>query len=94
MLPAVAPNARIMRYGYQSQWFGKDAMRQRTSAVAQRLLLALRRKREVPVPVPDILSSLTSPGVSVSTANLYSALLRRAGRTKGERIVQFQYTRH
>lgn len=23
MLPAVVPHARIMRYGYQSQWFGK-----------------------------------------------------------------------
>jgi hypothetical protein len=48
MLPAVAPNARIMRYGYQSQWFGEGAMRQKASTVAQRLLLALRRKREVP----------------------------------------------
>lgn len=46
MLPAVAPNARIMRYGYQSQWFGEGAMRQKASTVAQRLLLALRRKRE------------------------------------------------
>ena len=47
MLPAVAPRARIMRYGYQSQWFGEGAMRQKASTVAQRLLLALRRKREV-----------------------------------------------
>jgi hypothetical protein len=47
MLPAVAPHARIMRYGYQSQWFGEGAMRQKVSAVAQRLLLALKRKRKV-----------------------------------------------
>jgi hypothetical protein len=47
MLPALAPNARIMRYGYQSHWFGKDAMRQRTSTVAQRLLSALKRERKV-----------------------------------------------
>jgi hypothetical protein len=47
MLPAVAPNARIMRYGYQSQWFGEGAMRQKASTVAQRLLLALKRKRKV-----------------------------------------------
>ncbi|OCK72845.1 hypothetical protein K432DRAFT_42667 [Lepidopterella palustris CBS 459.81] len=46
MLPALAPNARIMRYGYQSQWFGKDTMRQKVSTVAPRLLLALKRKRE------------------------------------------------
>jgi hypothetical protein len=47
MLPAAAPNARIMRYGYQSQWFGEGAMRQKVSTVAQRLLLTLRRKRQV-----------------------------------------------
>lgn len=47
MLPAAAPNARIMRYGYQSQWFGEGAVRQNVSTVAQRLLLALVRKRRV-----------------------------------------------
>jgi hypothetical protein len=47
MLPAIAPCARIMRYGYQSQWFGEGAMRQKASTVAQRLLLALRRRRGV-----------------------------------------------
>lgn len=46
MLPTVAPQARIMRYGYQSQWFGEGAMRQKVSAVAQRLLLALGMERE------------------------------------------------
>jgi hypothetical protein len=55
MLPAAAPNACIMRYGYQSQWFGKEAMRQKTSAVAQRLLLALQRKRKVSYLSLDIL---------------------------------------
>jgi hypothetical protein len=50
MLPAVAPHALIMRYGYQSQWFGEGAMRQKASTVAQRLLLALKRKREVQAP--------------------------------------------
>lgn len=47
MLPAVAPNARIMRYGYESDWFGEGAVRQKTSTVAQRMLLALKRKRKV-----------------------------------------------
>lgn len=46
MLLAIAPYARIMRYGYQSQWFGEGAIRQNASTVAQRLLLALRRKRK------------------------------------------------
>lgn len=48
MLPAVAPNARVMRYGYESQWFGKEAMQQSASTVANRLLRALKRKRKVP----------------------------------------------
>jgi hypothetical protein len=47
MLPAVAPNARIMRYGYQSQWFGDEMMHQSVSSVAERLLINLKRKRKV-----------------------------------------------
>jgi hypothetical protein len=47
MLPAVAPNARILRYGYQSQWFGKEMMQQSVSTVAKRLLRALKRTRKV-----------------------------------------------
>jgi len=47
MLPAVVPDARIMSYGYQSQWFGDEAISQKASTVAQRLLLSLRRARKV-----------------------------------------------
>jgi hypothetical protein len=47
MLPSVVPNARIMRYGYESQWFGPDAIRQNTSTVADRFLLTLKRARKV-----------------------------------------------
>jgi hypothetical protein len=47
MLPAVVPNARIMQYGYMSQWFGDDAIRQKASTVADRLLRALKRERRV-----------------------------------------------
>ncbi|KAF2727049.1 hypothetical protein EJ04DRAFT_452134 [Polyplosphaeria fusca] len=46
MLPAVVPSARIMRYGYESKWFGAGALRQKASTVAQRLLLALKRERK------------------------------------------------
>lgn len=48
MLPAVATNARIMRYGYQSGWFGKETIQQNVATVADRLLIALKRKRKVP----------------------------------------------
>ena len=47
MLPAVVPNARIMRYGYKSSWFGPDAIKQSARIVATRLLTALRRGRKV-----------------------------------------------
>lgn len=46
MLPTVVPNARIMRYGYESQWFGEEAISQKASTVAQRLLLNLKRVRK------------------------------------------------
>jgi hypothetical protein len=47
MLPALAPNARIMQYGYESQWFGKEIMQQSVSTVAERLLEALHQTRKV-----------------------------------------------
>ncbi|EUC40594.1 hypothetical protein COCMIDRAFT_41092 [Bipolaris oryzae ATCC 44560] len=46
MLPAVAPNARIMRYGYESQWFGQEAMQHGVSTVAEQLLRALKQQRK------------------------------------------------
>ncbi|RDW60746.1 hypothetical protein BP6252_12129 [Coleophoma cylindrospora] len=46
MLPSIAPNARVLRYGYESQWFGNDAIRQKASDVAKRFLIALRRERK------------------------------------------------
>lgn len=46
MLPFLAPHARIMRYGYQSHWFGTEAMAQTTPTIAQRLLSALKRARK------------------------------------------------
>ncbi|RAR00817.1 TPR-like protein [Stemphylium lycopersici] len=66
MLPAVAPNARIMRYGYESQWFGQEAMQQSASTVAERLLRALKRARKTlleaeqyPKEWPGVFSSTT-----------------------------------
>lgn len=47
LLPSVMKDARIMRYGYHSQWFGRDALQQNASRVAPDLLDALQRKRKV-----------------------------------------------
>ena len=47
MLPEAAPQARIMRFGWESQWIGKDFIDQRCSTVAEQLLEDLRIVRKV-----------------------------------------------
>jgi hypothetical protein len=47
MLPKAVPEARIMRFGYDSLWLGKEPIRTRLSAIANKLLLALSRERGV-----------------------------------------------
>jgi hypothetical protein len=49
MLPSIAPQARIMRYGYESQWFGDSSsstVRLRASTIADQLLHELNFERE------------------------------------------------
>ncbi|KAG9228113.1 hypothetical protein BJ875DRAFT_351116, partial [Amylocarpus encephaloides] len=48
MLPSEIPSARIMRFGYMSQWYGDDAIRQRPGTIADQLLWALKRTRRQP----------------------------------------------
>jgi hypothetical protein len=47
MLPATVSQARIMRYGYKSDWVGPEAIKQSVRAVSPRLLAALHRQRTV-----------------------------------------------
>lgn len=47
MLPRAIPNSRILRFGYESQWLGKDAIQQRLSLVADQLLRGLMESRKV-----------------------------------------------
>ena len=46
MLPQLCPYARIMAFGYESQWFGEYAIRQTLSPVAKSLLFSLRHERK------------------------------------------------
>ncbi|KAI0549031.1 hypothetical protein F4679DRAFT_286302 [Xylaria curta] len=46
MLPAALPNARIMRFGVKTQWFGEGLIRQSVSTVALLLRIALARDRK------------------------------------------------
>lgn len=47
MLPKAIPKARIMRFGYESQWFGDAAVKQRLPTVANTLLKFLVMERKV-----------------------------------------------
>ena len=89
MLPSIVQEARILRYGYESTWFGRDAMRQNASAVAQRLLLSLLTgKKGMPAPLCTkflqwlILVQLL--GIPKPTAYLRYPLLWRARCPQGE----------
>ncbi|KAK4118455.1 hypothetical protein N657DRAFT_651298 [Parathielavia appendiculata] len=54
-LPAVAPGARIMRYGYNSRWFGEDAVRTKMSDISQTFLFELKDCRKTDQGRPLIL---------------------------------------
>lgn len=47
MLPAAIPNARIMRFGYESTWFGAGSIHQRLSLIGEQLLRSLEDQRRV-----------------------------------------------
>ena len=47
MSTLVTSKSRVLRYGYDSTWFGSNATRVTVSNVSQRLLLSLRRTRKV-----------------------------------------------
>lgn len=47
MLPAKLPRARIMSYGYQSYWFGDDAVKTSIDGVATKLLQDLKYERKL-----------------------------------------------
>jgi hypothetical protein len=75
-----------MRYGYESQWFGDDAIRQKVSDVAKRFLLALKRERKASkLLVTSRILVVNRPpiGVSQPPIDIHSSLLRRASDLKG-----------
>jgi len=46
MLPAAFPAARILRYGYRSDWFGEAALDTRAATIAGSLLDELQSSRK------------------------------------------------
>jgi len=47
MLPSTVPKARIMRFGYDSMWLGRNPVRTNIRIIADNLLEALTRERKV-----------------------------------------------
>lgn len=47
MLPARLPRARIMTFGYDSAWYGPNAIRQNLDGLGKKLLKDLEMEREV-----------------------------------------------
>ncbi|OAP55816.1 hypothetical protein AYL99_09968 [Fonsecaea erecta] len=68
MLPVEVPQARIMRYGYKSGWFGVEAIKQSARTTAERFLTALRRERKDCIDRPLILIAHSFGGLVVLKA--------------------------
>ena len=85
MLPAVVPQARVIRYGYESQWFGEETISLKASTVAQRLLRSLTRERKVSLVCAAIEHHDTDSNLetSLSASDVYRTLLWRACSSQG-----------
>lgn len=73
MLPKAIPNTRTLQFGYESQWFGHEAIQQRLPLVADQLLHGLLGLRTVCWFVLFVGACLTrcwSIGMYTSTHNL------------------------
>ncbi|KAF2716087.1 hypothetical protein K431DRAFT_29724, partial [Polychaeton citri CBS 116435] len=73
MLPKVAPNARIMRYGYHSQWYGEERTKTSPSEIGQTLLLSLKHRRSECQRRPIIFVAHSFGGLAVISALRYAA---------------------
>ena len=52
MLPSAIPNARIMRFGYDSMWLGRNPVRTNIRAIANLLQEAVVWERKVDIYEP------------------------------------------
>jgi len=68
-LPAVFPHSRISRYGYDSRWFGEDAIRTKTSDISQAFLFDLTEHRKVRLCYQEI--TRLYPSSSILKRNIF-----------------------
>lgn len=86
MLPRACPESRIMTFGYESQWFGDGAIKQKLSSVADTLLKALRSERKVWLTDSSSLKTvlrLHNIGMPLAAITVHWSLLWWAGHPKG-----------
>lgn len=86
MLPQACPDSRVMTFGYESQWFGDGAIKQKLSSVADGLLKALRSERRVWMITSSslrIILSLCAIEMPLAAIDFYWSLLRWAGHPEG-----------
>ena len=80
MLPRELPESRVLCFGYESQWLGKKAIRQRLPTVTTSLLRCLMEKRKVllsrtlDIKPPNVVSDMFTAALS-----LYWSLLWGTG---------------
>lgn len=86
MLPSAIPEARILRFGYDSQWLGRDPVRTSIVAIANKLLAALEPLRKVSAPsVPRLAADLKMVAeLSRSPSSFPRTFFRRSSSRKGE----------
>ncbi|KAI9771574.1 MAG: hypothetical protein M1839_002767 [Geoglossum umbratile] len=78
MLPKAVPDARIMRFGYDSLWLGKEPIRTKLSTIANKLLLVLSREREDAQGKPLIFIGHCFGGLVIERALIIAKLLERS----------------
>lgn len=85
MLPREIPNSRILRFGYESRWLGKEAIQQKLPLVADQLLRNMMASRKVwrNVLFPETVGLRILLGVSVATNRVHWALLWWHSHRKG-----------
>ncbi|KAI9763363.1 MAG: hypothetical protein M1840_000555 [Geoglossum simile] len=74
MLPFAVPDTRILRFAYESQWLGKEALQQRLSLVADQLLHSLMGSRKTCTQRPIVFIGHCFGGLVIEKALLNARL--------------------
>lgn len=76
MLPAILPTARVLRFGYLSEWFGENALKTRAASIGEKLLDELKSLRLDAIDRPLIFIGHSFGGLVILKASLLWAYRR------------------